>query len=56
MNIKHLIQQSPYTGLDTAIVNHGALGNAWLVRSTRVCDNPNDEIQALGNVFELDNK
>lgn len=56
LNIKYIIQQNQQTGVDTAIVNYGALGNAWFVKSVKGFESPNDEIRALGNQFKLENK
>ena len=50
LNVKYFLQSSQ-TGLDTAILNPTALGNAWLVRQVREEATPNDEIRALGNKF-----
>lgn len=56
LNIKYIIQQNQVTGADTAIINHGALGNAWLVKTVKSFDTPNNEIRALGSTFALENK
>ncbi len=55
LNVKYFLQ-SGQSGLDTAIVNPNALGNAWLVKKVREEANPNDEIRALGNKFKAVNK
>lgn len=55
LNVKYFLQSSQ-SGLDTAILNPTALGNAWLVKQVRVEANPNDEIRALGNKFKAENR
>ncbi len=55
LNVKYFLQSSQ-TGLDTAIRNPTALGNAWLVRQVREEATPNDEIRALGNKFNAENR
>ncbi|MGV3611846.1 MAG: YfhO family protein [Fluviicola sp.] len=55
MNVKYFLQSSQ-SGLDTAIRNPTALGNAWLVRQVREEATPNDEIRALGNKFNAENR
>ena len=55
LNVKYFLQSSQ-SGVDTAIYNPNALGNAWLVRQVREEANPNDEIRALGNKFKAQNK
>ena len=55
MNVKYFLQSSQQ-GLDTAIMNPTALGNAWLVRQVREEATPNDEIRALGNKFNAENR
>jgi hypothetical protein len=61
MNVKYFIQTLPkrYENekeRDTAIMNPTALGNAWLVRQVREEATPNDEIRALGNKFNAENR
>lgn len=56
LNVKYFLQSDQRTGLDTAILNKTALGNAWLVRSVKEYASPNDEIRALGNKFRLENR
>jgi hypothetical protein len=56
LNIKYIMQQNQTTGADTAILNYGALGNAWLVKTVKTYASPNDEIRALGSMFTLENK
>ncbi|MDF3027322.1 MAG: hypothetical protein K0S23_1629 [Fluviicola sp.] len=55
LNVKYFLQ-SDQQGLDTAIYNRTALGNAWLVKSVKEFSSPNDEIRALGNKFRLENR
>ncbi|TSJ42000.1 YfhO family protein [Fluviicola chungangensis] len=55
LNVKYFLQSSP-SGLDTAILNPAALGNAWLVKQVREEATPNDEIRALGNKFKAENR
>ena len=55
LNVKYFLQ-TMQNGLDTALVNPTALGNAWLVKDVKTYASPNDEIRALGNKFKLENK
>lgn len=55
LNVKYFLQ-TMQNGVDTAIVNPTALGNAWLVKDVKTYATPNDEIRALGNKFKLENK
>lgn len=55
LNVKYFLQ-TQQNGMDTAILNPSALGNAWLVKSVKEYATPNDEIRALGNKFKLENK
>lgn len=55
MNVKYFLQSSQ-TGMDTAILNPTAMGNAWLVKQVREEANANDEIRALGNKFKAENR
>ncbi|AEA42234.1 YfhO family protein [Fluviicola taffensis] len=55
LNVKYFLQTSQ-SGLDTAIYNPTALGNAWLVKDVKVLTTANDEIRALGNKFKIENK
>ncbi len=55
MNVKYFLQPLQ-NGLDTAILNPTALGNAWLVKNVKEYATPNDEIRALGSTFKLENK
>ncbi|MNU80958.1 Bacterial membrane protein YfhO [compost metagenome] len=55
MNVKYFLQPNS-SGLDTAILNPTALGNAWLVKEVTEFASPNDEIRALGSKFKLENK
>jgi hypothetical protein len=55
LNVKYFLQ-TMQNGVDTAIVNPTALGNAWLVKDVKTYASPNDEIRALGNKFKLENK
>lgn len=49
LNVKYFIQG------DKVNRNAGALGNAWLVKSVRECENPNEEMRALGKKYALNN-
>ncbi|MDR0802522.1 YfhO family protein [Fluviicola sp.] len=55
MNVKYFLQPMQ-NGMDTAILNPTALGNAWLVKDVKEYPTANDEIRALGNKFKLENK
>ena len=55
MNVKYFLQPLE-NGMDTAILNPNALGNAWLVKSVREEATVNDEIRALGNKFKAENR
>lgn len=55
MNVKYFLQPLE-NGMDTAILNPTALGNAWLVRSVREEATVNDEIRGLGNKFKAENR
>ena len=55
LNVKYFLQ-TMQNGVDTAIVNPTALGNAWLVKDVKTYASANDEIRALGNKFKLQNK
>jgi hypothetical protein len=55
LNVKYFLQ-TMQNGLDTALVNPTALGNAWLVKEVKQYASANDEIRALGNKFKLENK
>lgn len=50
LNVKYFIQEGQ------ARRNPGALGPAWLVKEANVQSNPNKEILALGNMFEISNQ
>lgn len=54
LNVKYFLQPLQ-NGMDTAIRNPTALGNAWLVKEVKTYATPNDEIRALGNKFKLEN-
>lgn len=49
LNVKYFIQG------DKVSRNSGAMGSAWLAKSVRVLDTPNDEIRALGKTFAIKN-
>jgi hypothetical protein len=49
LNVKYFIQNG------TAQPNPNALGNAWFVKSVKQYGTPNDEIRALGSIYQLDN-
>tara|TARA_B100000508_G_scaffold141091_1_gene146313 strand:- start:40419 stop:43373 length:2955 start_codon:yes stop_codon:yes gene_type:complete len=49
LNVKYFIQQN------SARTNPGALGNAWLVKELMVEEHPNDELLALGNLYQIEN-
>ncbi|WP_300665434.1 YfhO family protein, partial [Fluviicola sp.] len=55
LNVKYFLQPQQ-NGLDTAVLNPTALGNAWLVKDVKEYATPNDEIRALGSKFKLENK
>lgn len=55
LNVKYFLQPQQ-NGMDTAVLNPTALGNAWLVKNVKEYDTPNDEIRALGSKFKLENK
>lgn len=55
LNIRYFIQRTQ-NETDTALVNYGALGNAWFVKQVEAHATPDDEIRALGNQFKLENK
>lgn len=55
MNVKYFLQPMQ-NGMDTAILNPTALGNAWLVKDVKEYPTANDEIRALGNKFKLENR
>ena len=55
LNVKYFLQ-TMQNGVDTAIINPTALGNAWLVKDVKTYASANDEIRALGNKFKLNNK
>lgn len=50
LNVKYVLQN------DQAQRNPGALGNAWLVKTLNVKENPNQELLSLGNLFAIENK
>jgi len=51
MNVKYFIQNGT-----EAQPNPNALGNAWFVKKVTKYKSPNDEIRALGSVYQLDNQ
>ena len=51
MNVKYFIQNGT-----EAQPNPSALGNAWFVKKVTKYQTPNDEIRALGSVFQLENQ
>ncbi|WP_294669632.1 YfhO family protein [uncultured Fluviicola sp.] len=55
LNVKYFLQPLQ-NGMDTAILNPNALGNAWLVKEVETYATANDEIRALGTRFRLENK
>lgn len=55
LNVKYFLQPLQ-NGMDTAILNRTALGNAWLVKEVKTYATANDEIRALGTKFHLENK
>lgn len=50
MNVKYFIQEGKVRP------NQTALGNAWMVKNVKGFETANEEILALGNTFELENK
>jgi hypothetical protein len=50
MNVKYFIQEGKVRS------NQTALGNAWMVKNVKGFETANEEILALGNTFELENK
>jgi len=50
MNVKYFIQQGKVRN------NPTALGNAWMVKSVKGYDSPNEEILSLGKTFKLKNQ
>lgn len=54
MNVKYFIQNTEQGVM--ARPNPTALGNAWLVKSVKEYETPNDEILALGSTFTIENK
>ncbi len=55
LNVKYFIQQDQ-EGKMTARQNPTAMGNAWLVKEIKTFATPDDEINALGNLFEFKDK
>lgn len=53
LNTKYFIQNSEQGPV--AIPRPTAMGNAWFVKSIEAYSEPNDEIRALGNKFEMQN-
>jgi len=51
MNVKYFIQNGT-----EAQPNPNALGNAWFVKKVTKFKTPNDEIRALGSVYQLENQ
>ena len=51
MNVKYFIQNG-----NEAQPNPTALGNAWFVKKVTKFETPNDEIRALGSVYQLENQ
>ena len=51
MNVKYFIQNG-----NEAQPNPNALGNAWFVKKVTKFNSPNDEIRALGSVYQLENQ
>ena len=49
LNVKYILQGGQ------AQRNPSAMGNAWLVKTVKQLDTPNDEIQSLGSKFHLKN-
>jgi len=50
MNVKYFIQEGQVRP------NKTALGNAWMIKNVKGYETANEEILALGNTFELENK
>ncbi len=55
LNVKYFIQQDQ-EGKMTARQNPSALGNAWLVKEIKTFATPDEEINALGSLFEFTDK
>jgi hypothetical protein len=50
LNTKYFIQRNPANGQPDAIVNHGAFGPCWLVKSVQFVDNADEEMKSLDSV------
>ena len=55
LNVKYFIQQDQ-EGKTNVQQNPSALGNAWLVREIKTFATPDEEIKALGSLFEFQDK
>ncbi len=55
MNVKYFVQQDD-NGQSVARPNQTAMGNAWLVKEIKTFATPDEEIRALGSLFEFNDK
>jgi len=53
LNVKYIIHSNEQGTF--AQQNNSAMGNAWLIKNVEVYNNPNEEIQALGMRFKIEN-
>ena len=48
LDAKYMLRQSPFTGVDTAVLRPSTLGAAWLVKGIRTTESPVEALQAIG--------
>jgi len=53
LNVKYIIHTNEQGTF--AQQNNSAMGNAWMVKNVEIYDSPNEEIQALGMRFKIEN-